>query len=91
MTAFVANATTPVDILRNVRKVGRFDWLGGYTHVVLLDDGEILGPECVRPNYREISWATRHGEGNGWQAVAVVALDGSDEDPTCAHCYKHLI
>ena len=87
---FVHNASTPAEILHNVRKVGRFDWLGGYAHAVLLSDGEVLGPECVAPNYREISHATRHGERSGWAAVAVIALDGADEPEHCAHCYKLL-
>lgn len=79
------------DTLRQVRMVGRYGWLGGYTHAVLLGDGEPIGPECVRPNYREISDATRHNMANGWQAVAVVALDGSDEAEFCAHCGRELV
>jgi hypothetical protein len=80
----------PASLLQWVRLVGRYGWLGGYTHAVLLDDGGVLGPECVRPNYREVSWATRHGEHNGWCAVGIVALDGEDEPTTCAHCGKEL-
>ena len=79
------------EMLRNVRMVGRYDWLGGYTHVVVVDDGELIGPECVPANYREISHATRHGEANGWQAVAVIAMDACDEPEHCAHCHKLLL
>jgi len=82
------NETT--HLLRQVRMVGRFAWLGGYTHAVLVDDGELIGPECVAPNYGAISTATRWQENNGWRAVAVVALEGSDEPDYCAHCGKEL-
>lgn len=75
--------------LRQVRMVGRYGWNGGYTHALLMGDGETVGPECVRPNYREISWATRHGGRTGWCVEAVIALDG-DEDEFCAHCGKQL-
>jgi hypothetical protein len=77
-------------LLRQVRMVGRYDWLGGYTHAVLMDDGETIGPECVRPNYREISKSTRHKSADGWQAVAVFALDDPAAGERCAHCGKAL-
>lgn len=77
-------------LLRQVRMVGRYDWLGGYTHAVVMGDGELLGPECVRPNYRLIREATRHGDKSGWEAVAVIALDNPDSDDHCAHCNKEL-
>lgn len=75
-------------LLRLVRMVGRYGWLGGYTHVVVLDDGEILGPECIAENYRQISHSTRHAINDGWRAVAVIALDDGPE--TCAHCAKEI-
>lgn len=84
------DSTTPAQVLRQVRMVGRYGWLGGYDHAVLLDDSCLLGPECVKPNYREISWATRHRQDNGWRAVAVVALDGTDDTDCCAECGKVL-
>ncbi len=76
--------------LRQVRMVGRFGWYGGYTHALLMDDGEIIGPECVKPNYRNLSASTREHAGDGWEVIAVIALDGSDEPDYCAHCYKEL-
>lgn len=73
-------------LLAWVRKVGRFDWLGSDIHAVLMDSGALIGPECVRPNYRHISFATRHNsERNDWCAVAIAVLDGS-EPYSCAHC-----
>jgi len=88
LNAATTDWNDPHDILRWVRLVGRYGWLGGYTHAVLLNDGEVLGPECVGPNYREVSWATRHGDDNGWRAVAILALD--DGETWCAHCGKEL-
>lgn len=75
-------------LLRQVRMVGRYDWLGGYTHAVLMDDGGTIGPECVKPNYREISESTRHASADGWQAVAVFAIDDGPE--ICDHCGKEI-
>lgn len=77
-------ATTTVDLLREVRMVGRFDWLGGYAHALLLDDGATLCAHCVRPNYRAISASTRHALRDGWGAVAVFAIDDGPE--RCDHC-----
>lgn len=75
-------------LLAQVRMVGRFGWLGGYTHAVLTNDGAMICARCVHDNYRCISWATRHDAHDGWQAMAVFALDSGPEH--CDNCGQEV-
>jgi len=81
--------TPPAEVLRLVRMVGRFGWLGGYTHAVLMDDGGIVCARCTHDNYRLISWSTRHQARDGWEAFAVFALDDGPE--TCDPSGREIV
>ena len=73
-------------VLTNVRRIGRYDWLGGYTPFLVMDDGGVIGPECIRSCFRDISYATRHHMADGWEVIGIDHTGNTDEDVICDHC-----
>jgi len=83
--------TTEVELMRQVREFIRHPhvWPGGYPKVLIMSDGAILCAECARSEYRQISYATRHGLRDGWGAAGVaVHMEGPAE--CCAHCSTEI-
>ena len=84
------NVKARSSIMEKVREAVRhpYAWPGGYPIYVYLEDGSALCPDCVRDNYRAISYATRHRLKDSWQALgADVFYEGTDQ---CAHCSTEL-
>lgn len=81
---------TARDLLRQVRRMARekYAWPGGYSLALVMTDGAVLCPDCVRSEYRQISHETRHGMSGGWAAAAVDCAANWEESETCEHCSK---
>ncbi len=78
---------TSADILRDVRATIRepYAWPGGYPRYVVLTDGAMLCCDCARAQYRQISWATRANDRNGWGSIGV-SIYYENDGSLCAHC-----
>lgn len=79
-------------LLRDVRRMARYrySWPGGYALALVMTDGGILCADCVRAEYRQISYETRHGLRGGWSAAGVDHAENWDEPATCDHCGKTI-
>lgn len=75
-------------LLRDVRRMARdrYAWPGGYALALVMTDGGILCPNCVRAEYRQIIRATRDGSRDGWGAAGVDHAGNWDDPETCDHC-----
>lgn len=77
-----------------------YAWPGGYEIAFITDDGGILCHDCVRKNFKEVLWSTKHAQNDGWRIVgyAMEAVDpettremaGEDYISYCAHCGKEF-
>lgn len=79
--------TNKIELLRQVREFIRqtHAWPGGYPKILIMTDGATLCAKCARAEYRQISYATRHGLRDGWGAHGVtIHWEGPAE--CCAHC-----
>lgn len=85
------NEARGFDGLHGAKRVARGDWLGGYAHYVVTDDGGILCPTCVREEWDSIVYAHRHGLNDGWRPTAITHDGNFDMEPEyCAHCGDQL-
>lgn len=75
------------ELLRQVRDYIRHPhaWPGGYTKILVMEDGEVVCPACAKANYRLISNSTRHASGDGWDANGV-NLYQEGPDLSCSNC-----
>jgi hypothetical protein len=81
----------PMGAARIVRRE-RHVWPGGYLLVLVMDDGEVLCPDCVASEFSQISHSHRHDIKDGWKPVGMMILEESpDGDTMCAHCNKVLM
>lgn len=64
-----------------------FAWPGGYAMAYVMDDGEFLCATCVTDQSNPVH---EEGENDGWKIVGYTHTDETDEEMTCAHCYKKI-
>jgi len=77
--------------LEAAKKVARdkFAWPGGYPLVLVMADGGVLCPECVRAEWRSIVTYTKWGQRySGWCAEGYSIEESPEEDVICDHCGK---
>lgn len=64
-------------------------WPGGYAKLLLMCDGELLCPKCVRSEFPAIARSTIQKSRDGWQCEAItIHWEGPAE--FCAHCNAEL-
>ena len=83
--------TTAVETIRSIAE-HPYAWPGGYVRALVMDDGEVLCPTCVRENLELILEATRDHLRDGWEAVGSFhAGETDDHHQTCAHCGAEMV
>jgi hypothetical protein len=65
-------------------------WPGGYQIFGITSDAGGLCCDCMRKNYRLISEAVRHKQGNGWRVVAFDHTGNYDDTVECDNCNKRM-
>ena len=65
-----------------------YAWPGGYPVFLVLRDGNVLCPACVKDNLRAIVQGT-HERSSGWDAEAA-DINWEDEDLCCDNCGKRI-
>ena len=72
----------------------KYAWPGGYALALVMADGEMLCPGCIRTSWREIVqahlWADNRGD-PAWTPIGVMHSGESDEELQCAHCSNAII
>jgi hypothetical protein len=96
MLFFNAEPYSRYDLVRLAIDVARypFAWPGGYVRGIIMDDGGILCPGCIRENIREIAHDTRHEgwHGTGWVVAGSFHAGEIDErHETCSHCDAEMV
>ena len=68
--------------LKSHLRAGEYAWPGGYPRYFITDDGEALGFDTVRENYRQVYRATRDSDATGrpCSGWAVIGVDINWED-----------
>lgn len=62
----------------------------GYDAVFLADDGASLCAQCVRDEWRQVSYSIRHATNNGWRVRAAYCAADCSDGESCDHCGKML-
>jgi len=75
--------------LKDALRAGPYTQLGCYPRYFLADDGEALSFAAVRREFRQVLWAMRQRQNNGWRVVAV-CINYEDADLTCAHTGERI-
>lgn len=78
----------PVHMVRFIARE-RFTWPGGYEICGIANDGALLCSQCVRDNYRDILYSTKH-EINDGRRIIWITNESKMEEETCANCLKSL-
>ncbi len=71
----------------------RHAWPGGYALGLVMGDGEMLCPECVRENWREVVQAHLWADDGGdpcWVPLGITHTGETDDDLFCAHCERRI-
>jgi hypothetical protein len=55
--------------IKNQLRSGPYAWPGGYPIFFCTADGGALSFKTVLENWKEVCWAVRHNDNNGWQVV----------------------
>ena len=75
--------------LRAILRAGPYAWPGGYPMFFVTNDGDSLCFECVRAEYRSVSYSIRHKVNDGWRVVAC-CVNWEDNDMICDHCGERI-
>jgi len=75
--------------LKQELRAGAYTWPGGYPRFFLTDDGEALSFATVRAEFRQVLWAVRHKQNNGWRVIAV-DVNWEDGDLTDGHTGERI-
>lgn len=67
----------------------KYAWPGGYPMFGVTSDGAALCIDCMRKEYRQIAYARRHNQSDGWLVMAM-DINWEDGELTCDHCNKHI-
>ena len=71
----------------------KFAWPGGYTIVLLANDGHPICTDCGRSEWKNICSSMMLGIADGWKIESIFLLEGEKEyegDCICAHCNKDI-
>lgn len=77
--------------LAQAKSVARepYAWPGGYPKILVMTDGAVLCPKCVRSEYAQIARSTIQGTRDGWRCEgAGIHWEGAPE--ICAHCNAEI-
>jgi hypothetical protein len=75
--------------LRDAKIVARekYAWPGGYPLALIMSDGGVLCPDCVRKEWRNIVQYTFWNQpGSGWMAEGMSVEECPESDVSCDHC-----
>ena len=78
------------EAIRNVAQ--KWAWPGGYPLYAVMGDGEVLCPDCVVENIKQVVYASsdrRRWRDTSW-SVEGADINYEDEDCHCAHCGKKI-
>lgn len=65
----------------------RFEWPGGYAMFLVMADGGVLCPACVRKEWCSIVRYTFWNQpGSGWMPAGIDHTGNTDEETRCDHC-----
>jgi hypothetical protein len=78
----------PLDMIRYIVTYP-FSFPGCYEHIAITSDGGLLCSNCVRDNYREIFYDTKHKICLQWEVTAIT-IDAELEECYCSHCNKPI-
>lgn len=71
----------------------KYAWPGGYTIVLITDDGQPMCCDCGRKEYRQIADSMRHNNHDGWAIEGISLLEGDKEhegDTICCNCGRDI-
>lgn len=79
-------------IIHEVKKAIRekYAWPGGYELIGILSDGASICTHCMKINFRNIAWSTKHHSSDGWQYMCT-DVNWENPDMYCCNCNKHLL
>ncbi len=83
------NLKNPVDMVRIIARE-QFTFPGCYELIALMDDSVLLCSQCVRNNYKDIIYSTKHGNKDGWEVIGILNDSDLDGDACCDHCEKNF-
>lgn len=63
----------------------KYAWPGGYPLYVVCCDGGALCIKCARENYKQIAYANRNAQRDGWRTEGA-DINWEDADLHCDHC-----
>jgi len=66
-------------------------WPGGYPLAIVMDDGGLLCPNCIKAEFEQIAWSWVNKVWDGWFPVHLTVLDDPSYAATCAHCGKRIL
>jgi hypothetical protein len=64
----------------------KFAWPGGYALFGIAADSECLCMDCMKAEYFQIAYSTRHKINDQWRIVAIESAANVDGPIDCAHC-----
>ena len=69
-----------------------YAWPGGYPVYTVMDDGDLLCPDCARAEFKQIVRDTKMQIGGCWTVLgAEILWEEMDGTPAiCSHCEKKL-
>ena len=83
------NTKHPMGAARYVRRE-KYAWPGRYALALMMHDGALLCPACVKAEYSQISQSWRHKSRDGWRPYGIVVMSEVEAPEPCAHCGKGI-
>ena len=83
-----------LEALRDAKHVARerFAWPGGYPLFLIMENGGVLCPACIKSEWKQIARNTltyRRGHCTGWESAGG-AINWEDPALFCDHCNAHI-
>lgn len=80
-----------LESLKQAKSVARepYAWPGGYPRFLVMGDGGVICPSCVRKEFRCIAQSAIGGHRDGWNPTAA-DINWEDSDLYCDHCYGQI-
>jgi hypothetical protein len=78
---------TSIELRKAIRS--KYAWPGGYPMFCITSDGAALCMECAKSEFRQIAYARRHEQNDGWRVTAV-DINYEDTGLICDHCSKQI-
>lgn len=68
-----------------------YAWPGGYALFGITTDGAAICIDCMKKEYRQISYSARHRVNDGWRIAAIECAANCDGPVNCDQCSKSIV